>query len=325
MEGRGAKFRVYIPYGRDHLPAEQVDGNSPQVSTALRGAAFVEEAFTWLPEEQREAGYPTEEFTGQARSGPRVIVAEDNADMRELCTRLLARAYQVEAVSSGRAALEAARKDPPDLILSDNHDAGNGRPGAGAPGTRGPSAQVGSNHSAFRQGGGRRADRRRVARRRRLPHQAFAARELLARVATLIRLGQVRHEAAEALATGMRHQQALFRLADRLHRADSDAENLEASVEAILQAIQADRAAVLLREDHKTLRFATAGNFTASFRKSYGNACEFLERPAKSQPGVAERLDLSAPESLRHALESETLDSAGWCHSSPEQILRERC
>ena len=44
----------------------------------------------------------------------RVLLADDNADMREYAKRLLAQRWLVETVSNGREALEAARvaRDP---------------------------------------------------------------------------------------------------------------------------------------------------------------------------------------------------------------------
>jgi PAS domain S-box-containing protein len=48
-----------------------------------------------------------------------VVVADDNADMRQYIVRLLSALYTVEAVADGEAALEAVRKQPPDLVLSD--------------------------------------------------------------------------------------------------------------------------------------------------------------------------------------------------------------
>jgi signal transduction histidine kinase len=48
-----------------------------------------------------------------------VLVAEDNADMREYLVRLLASRWVVDAVADGRAALESALERPPDLVLSD--------------------------------------------------------------------------------------------------------------------------------------------------------------------------------------------------------------
>src|SRR5262249_55932983 len=49
----------------------------------------------------------------------RVLVADDNADMREYITRLLRAHWDVEAVDDGEAALAAARRAPPDLVLTD--------------------------------------------------------------------------------------------------------------------------------------------------------------------------------------------------------------
>jgi PAS domain S-box-containing protein len=50
---------------------------------------------------------------------PRVLLADDNADMRGYVGRLLAARYEVEAVADGAAALAAARDRPPDLVLAD--------------------------------------------------------------------------------------------------------------------------------------------------------------------------------------------------------------
>ena len=50
---------------------------------------------------------------------PRVLVADDNADMRQYVVRLLAEHYRIQAVPDGEAALAAARERPPDLILTD--------------------------------------------------------------------------------------------------------------------------------------------------------------------------------------------------------------
>ena len=49
----------------------------------------------------------------------RVLLADDNADMREYLQRLLRPGYEVTTVTDGQAALEAARADPPDIVISD--------------------------------------------------------------------------------------------------------------------------------------------------------------------------------------------------------------
>jgi PAS domain S-box-containing protein len=55
---------------------------------------------------------------------PRVLIADDNADMRDYVARLLAERFEVVAVADGRTALERARAmrregRPPELVLSD--------------------------------------------------------------------------------------------------------------------------------------------------------------------------------------------------------------
>jgi signal transduction histidine kinase len=49
----------------------------------------------------------------------RVLLADDNADMREYVFRLLSPHFEVEAVSDGQAALDRAVQYRPDLVLSD--------------------------------------------------------------------------------------------------------------------------------------------------------------------------------------------------------------
>lgn len=48
-----------------------------------------------------------------------ILLADDNADMRQYIERLLAPYCKVKVVSNGELALEAALADPPDLVLSD--------------------------------------------------------------------------------------------------------------------------------------------------------------------------------------------------------------
>jgi PAS domain S-box-containing protein len=48
-----------------------------------------------------------------------VLVADDNADMRQYLCRLLVGAYEVQQTADGKAALAAARERLPDLVLAD--------------------------------------------------------------------------------------------------------------------------------------------------------------------------------------------------------------
>ena len=50
VEGRGSTFRVLIPKGKDHLPAERVGAARNLPSTALLPDAYLGEVFRWLPD-----------------------------------------------------------------------------------------------------------------------------------------------------------------------------------------------------------------------------------------------------------------------------------
>ena len=113
IEGRGSTFTVRVPRGRAHLPPERIGGEATLASTALGPGAYVQEALGWLSAPQTNPEPPAE------RARPRVVWADDNADMRDYVARLLAPRYNVETVSDGEAALAAARRHRPDLVLAD--------------------------------------------------------------------------------------------------------------------------------------------------------------------------------------------------------------
>lgn len=120
----GSTFTVSIPLDRDHLPAERVEAATNLVSTAVSGEAYVQEALRWLPGSDstaEEIGVEASKCGDTQSSGspPRILLADDNADMREYVRRLLRGAYEVETAADGEAALTVARQRPPDLILAD--------------------------------------------------------------------------------------------------------------------------------------------------------------------------------------------------------------
>lgn len=127
---KGSTFILTLPFGKEHLPAAQLGSSRGLSSTATGAAPYLDEALLWLPDDTSAA---TEEMAppdslpvpcppvprAETRARPRVLIADDNADMRGYLTRLLSERYQVQAVSDGEAVLAAARENPPDLILSD--------------------------------------------------------------------------------------------------------------------------------------------------------------------------------------------------------------
>ncbi|MDX6750666.1 PAS domain S-box protein [Geminicoccaceae bacterium 1502E] len=123
-QGEGSSFTLHLPLGSAHLPAGQLQAQPADGRTGARARAFVEEALRWLPGEGEALGSLAREAgAGEPPAGsgvlPRLLLADDNADMRDYVRRLLAGPCEVLTAADGREALELARRHPPDLVLSD--------------------------------------------------------------------------------------------------------------------------------------------------------------------------------------------------------------
>ncbi|MDX2215580.1 MAG: ATP-binding protein [Oculatellaceae cyanobacterium bins.114] len=126
---QGTCFTVTIPAGSDHLPSHRIEAPHTAASTAIGAAPYIEEALRWLPEQEREGegegGWIGEELAQTPQSmpssahRPRLLLADDNADMRDYLKRLLSQHYDVEAIADGVAVLAAIRQQMPDLLLTD--------------------------------------------------------------------------------------------------------------------------------------------------------------------------------------------------------------
>jgi DNA-binding response OmpR family regulator len=123
--GRGSVFTVTLSRGQAHLPPERIAAVPSSATASSGGQSFVEEALGWLPEAKGSvdvlAALPAPDpskAVGDVRRF-RIVLADDNADMRQYVTRLLQPRWDVEAVADGRAALASLRARPADLVLSD--------------------------------------------------------------------------------------------------------------------------------------------------------------------------------------------------------------
>lgn len=123
--GEGSTFKVAIPLGRSHLLPEQIGAVRTRASTALGAIPFVEEALRWLPGSEPEQEHISRDIDVDTRADTdaaaraRIVLADDNSDMRDYVRRLLMSRHDVEAVSDGEAALAAIVRNKPDLVLSD--------------------------------------------------------------------------------------------------------------------------------------------------------------------------------------------------------------
>ncbi|MDB5803557.1 MAG: Chemotaxis protein methyltransferase CheR [Betaproteobacteria bacterium] len=141
--GEGTTFTVTIPLGSAHLPAGSVNNNARTgvadggavvdagafIDDALRaGAGVVAATLTGAAEGAAEGaaaagsgelqgGLPGE-LPGELRRA-RILVADDNADMRSYLQRLLEPFWEVEVVGDGMQALERIAAAAPDLLLTD--------------------------------------------------------------------------------------------------------------------------------------------------------------------------------------------------------------
>ncbi|NJK46908.1 PAS domain-containing protein [Candidatus Gracilibacteria bacterium] len=147
---RGSCFTVSIPAGYAHLASERIGATRNFSSTALGSSSYVEEALRWMPpevegrkskvESRDDVGSTNSPLSSQFSEGrspnhhspvtnhqspitipqsPYILIADDNADMRDYLKRLLSRYYEVKTVADGMAALEAVRSRLPDLVLTD--------------------------------------------------------------------------------------------------------------------------------------------------------------------------------------------------------------
>jgi signal transduction histidine kinase/two-component SAPR family response regulator len=131
--GRGTAVTISIPFGSAHLPRERLGDSGASDSSQARVQAYVDEALGWLDDagSEPQAGAPGQASgqnsaqTGifalaQRNSGQRVLLVEDNADMRTYLQKLLQTAgFDVMTAGDGEQALGMAALQRPDLILSD--------------------------------------------------------------------------------------------------------------------------------------------------------------------------------------------------------------
>jgi signal transduction histidine kinase/DNA-binding response OmpR family regulator len=115
VPGVGTTFTVEIPLGHEHLRPDQLSERPQEISVEREVAGFLAEANRWLRE---SPPIPSAETAGKT-DRPRVLIADDNPDMRDYIATLLGDLYDVRTAPDGQAALELVQADPPDLVLTD--------------------------------------------------------------------------------------------------------------------------------------------------------------------------------------------------------------
>ncbi|MGZ4178899.1 MAG: ATP-binding response regulator, partial [Solirubrobacteraceae bacterium] len=119
--GAGAEFTVTLPFGSSHLPDEQVYADSVEAAASIAGL-FVMEAMSWIEtsgDRLTPGAFPAVGASARGEARSRVLVADDNPDLRRYLTTMLAPQFDVETVSNGDAARRAIQERPPDLLIAD--------------------------------------------------------------------------------------------------------------------------------------------------------------------------------------------------------------
>jgi len=116
-DGRGTRVIASVPRGKSHLPLNRLGGREPAPWARLIARAAVGEAESWARE--IAAGEPSTTRQFLEPSPKRIVIAEDNNEMREYLVDLLSTAYTPETVVNTKQALESVHTNPPDLILAE--------------------------------------------------------------------------------------------------------------------------------------------------------------------------------------------------------------
>jgi signal transduction histidine kinase len=112
--GAGTTFIVSLRFGSEHLPQDRIGAARTEDSTATRASIFVDEALRWLPT-STAAPLPSP----SSNPSVRVLVADDNADMRDYLARILGQKWAVELAADSREALGMLRTSRFDLLVTD--------------------------------------------------------------------------------------------------------------------------------------------------------------------------------------------------------------
>ncbi|WP_257668965.1 ATP-binding protein [Parapedobacter tibetensis] len=126
--GRGTSFTLWLPLGKQHLSPDEMEV-SPAAGTKPPGnpdlveadpgtgqSAAAEKAFAEL---SIAPDSPTPGFSASGPVPPRLLIIEDNADMRQFIGQVLSSHFQIAEACDGMEGLKKAAELQPDLVISD--------------------------------------------------------------------------------------------------------------------------------------------------------------------------------------------------------------
>lgn len=123
--GEGSTFTLFLRAGKDHFRTEIMERR--QLQTDLHPGRRTEDRPTDLPSgkmeaatsELRKSQAPPERVLLDRGRRPRILVAEDEDDLRGFIVGVLKGNHVVDAAKNGAEALELLKQNRPDLVLTD--------------------------------------------------------------------------------------------------------------------------------------------------------------------------------------------------------------
>jgi signal transduction histidine kinase len=116
VPGEGTRFTLRLRRGSAHLPPDRLQrGGTPE---GPQTPGLVAEALRWTDPVGHAPGEDPRAVAAAA-DDHRVLVVDDNADLRDYITRLLLPVCAITAVPAGRDALDVLRREAFDLVLTD--------------------------------------------------------------------------------------------------------------------------------------------------------------------------------------------------------------
>ena len=128
----GTIFTIFLPFGRDHIRPEAVERRQQFEEPTVRRRAEdapvgfdesieddLETEAADRPEAPVDVAPVPDDVPFIAGRKPRILLAEDNAEVREFMRNLLEPQFEVAVAADGASALAMIREDAPDLLVSD--------------------------------------------------------------------------------------------------------------------------------------------------------------------------------------------------------------
>jgi signal transduction histidine kinase len=120
-KGAGSTFAIVLPAGTAHVRPDLIERRKVALDTPARRRASDAAIAELTPAPQLAPSPEADEEPILLEGGrqPRIVVAEDNEDLREFLRGLLAASFEVHVAPDGEEALKLVRAQRPDLVVSD--------------------------------------------------------------------------------------------------------------------------------------------------------------------------------------------------------------